>query len=151
MWQLCWSWLHWPSHVILMDHQGCNDTPNLLCGPVLAWLSTGDDPVTYCTDIIVPTVDSHQQGQLDCICEWDLSCKEKWEKEVDWVMQQWALCHKEKSYHGNTKTRIRTWEKKKKKTCTIQPGISYTSYKWITLMFWAFRQSRSALLCVCAV
>ena len=26
-----------------MDHPGCNDTLNLLCRPVLAWLSSGDD------------------------------------------------------------------------------------------------------------
>lgn len=29
--------------------------------------------------------------------------------------------------------------------------IYSTSHKWITLMFWAFHQSQSALLCVCGV
>lgn len=44
----------------------------------------------------------------------------------------------------------------KRQMHTIQPAISYLpiyspSHKWIALMFWAFRQSQSALLCVCVV
>lgn len=55
MWQLCWSRLLWPSHVILMDHQGSNEYSE----PVVEawasfWLSTGDDLVACWTQTVTP-------------------------------------------------------------------------------------------------
>lgn len=108
----------------------------------------------YCGDIIVPSVavDSHQRGQVDCISEWDLSCKEKARKGSGLAnATTGSLPFKEESSWQHKNMRTYT----DKKTDTHNPAwISYiysTSHKWMALMFWAFRQSQSALLCVCGV
>lgn len=66
-----------PSHVVLMDHHGCNDTHNLLSGPELARRSAGGGPLTSRTGVVVPnaTADSHQRGRVDRTSEGDLSRK----------------------------------------------------------------------------
>lgn len=155
MWQLCWSRLLWPSHIILMDHQGCNDTLDLLCRPVRAWLSSGDDLVTYCTDVIVPnaTVDSNGRGQVYRICEWDFVLRGKSQKGnglANAAVGFLPLREKLSRQHKKAPT--------KRQMHTIQPSVPHlyiyiyiysSPHKWIALMFWAFRQSLSALLCVC--
>lgn len=137
MWQLCWSRLLWPSHVTLMDHRGCN----LLCGPVLVWLSAGDDLVTYCTDTIFlnTAVDGQHVTIAGCLNEICVAKKKK-SKKRKWIGKRsnGLPAIKRRVIMATQNTSMYT---DKTDWCT-QSGLVFhiysASHKWMALMFWAF-------------